>query len=413
MANQKLREDAKAIYTYAIGRSMPEEAVRETLSKLTFGSGRIVIVSTGKAAWPMTKAAVDMLSDRKPTGVMVTKYEHSKGELPGIEICEAAHPVLDENGLKGTEKAIAAVSGLSADDTVLFLLSGGGSALFESTDLTLEELQDVNKQLLACGADIREMNTIRKRLSKVKGGRFAKLCEPARVICIALSDIISGEADMIASGPAIPDPTTCAGALAIAAKYDLNLSDKVMAMLSVETPKELPNAEYYMCGSVSQLCWAAAEKCRELGYEPLILTDRLNCVAKEAGLFLGTVAACHAGDGRKQAFIAGGETVVHLTGKGLGGRNQEIALAAAGEIAGLPNALVFSVGSDGTDGPCDAAGGITDGDTKDVLAAQGIKIENVLRQNDSYHALAKCDGLIMTGATGTNVNDVAVVLLDA
>jgi len=215
---------------------------------------------------------------------------------------------------------------------------------------------------------------------------------------------------MIASGPAYPDASTCAQALAIAEKYKLNLTAQAKALLAQETPKELNNVETLITGSVRELCAAAARECAALGYEPVYLTDQLSCVAREAGSLLANICKTHAADGKKLAYIAGGETVVHLTGHGLGGRNQELALAAAPGIAGL-NACVFSVGSDGTDGPTDAAGGIVDGDTLAQLTAQGLDVFAVLADNDAYHALGKTEGLIMTGATGTNVNDVAVALV--
>ena len=216
---------------------------------------------------------------------------------------------------------------------------------------------------------------------------------------------------MIASGPAYPDSSTMEQALAIVNKYQLKLSNLANELLHKETPKELHNVETIITGSVRNLCQAAADACTELGYEPVFLTDQLACEAREAGAFLAAIAKSHQNSTKSLAFIAGGETVVHLTGKGLGGRNQELALAAAEGISGLTDTAVFSVGSDGTDGPTDAAGGYTDHTTKAVLAEQGIDIYQVLQQNDAYHALQKSDGLIMTGATGTNVNDVAVLLI--
>ena len=342
--------------------------------------------------------------------MVVTKYGHSQGAIGGLTICEAGHPVLDENSFAGTQKAVEAVQGLGAGDTVLFLLSGGGSALFELSELPLAELQDISRQLLACGADIGEMNCVRKHLSRVKGGRFAALCAPARVVCVMLSDVIGDDISAIASGPACPDPTTSEQALAIVKKYGLTLSAHAMELLRTETPKQTENCTYHLCGSVQQLCHAAADACAALGYESVVLTDRLCCIARDAGSFLGSIANTHARGGKKCAFIAGGETVVKLTGTGLGGRNQELALAAAREIAGVPGVAVFSVGSDGTDGPTDAAGGIVDGDTLGRLAEKGISLDEVLQNNDAYHALQAVDGLIVTGPTGTNVNDVAVVL---
>ena len=273
------------------------------------------------------------------------------------------------------------------------------------------ELQDITSQLLGIGADIVEINTIRKRLSAVKGGRFAQHCAPARVFSIILSDILGDPLDMIASGPACPDSSTCAQALAIAEKYGLKLSPQAMALLAQETPKALSNVTTRITGSVRELCAAAAEACRERGYEPVLLTDQLCCQAREAGSFLASVVRTHAADGKKLAFLAGGETVVRLTGSGKGGRNQELALAAAGGIAGIPGAAVFSVGSDGTDGPTDAAGGYVDFETAAELKKLGVDIHRVLENNDAYHALEKIGGLLITGPTGTNVNDVAVALM--
>ena len=407
--NPTLRRDADAIIRSSLNAVLPDEAVRRALKAFAPRGGRVLLVAAGKAAWQMAHAAVEALG-HLDGGVVVTKYGHVKGEIPGVICCEAGHPVPDENSFAATEKALTLVQGLTAEDTVLFLLSGGGSALFEQPLLPGEELQDITSQLLASGADIVEMNTIRKRLSAVKGGRFAQACAPAAVFSIVLSDILGDPLDMIASGPAVPDTSTCAQALAIAEKHHLNLSEQAKTLLQQETPKTLDNVTTRITGSVRELCTAAAKACRELGYKPILLTDQLCCEAREAGSFLGSIVRTHAGHGKKLAFIAGGETVVHLTGRGLGGRNQELALAAAPAIAGL-NAAVFSVGSDGTDGPTDAAGGYVDGETLAALTEKGWNVYDTLQNNDAYHALGAVEGLIMTGATGTNVNDVAVALL--
>ena len=405
-----LRANADAIVAASIKAVLPDEAVKRALVGKEF-PGRVLLVSAGKAAWQMAKAAYDCLGDRIEGGVVVTKYDHVKGPIGNFICCEAGHPVPDENSFAGTQKALDLVSGLSEKDTVLFLLSGGGSALFEKPLVPGEVLQDITGQLLACGADIVEINTIRKRLSGVKGGRFAQSCAPAQVFSIVLSDILGDPLDMIASGPAVPDTSTCQQAIAIAEKYQLKLTDQARELLAQETPKELTNVTTLINGSVRELCTAAANASRELGYEPVILTDQLCCQAKEAGSFLASILKTHAGSGKKMAFIAGGETVVQLIGKGKGGRNQELALAAAVGIAGIPGAAVFSVGSDGTDGPTDAAGGYTDYETAAELKAQGVEIFQVLQNNDAFHALEKFGGLIITGPTGTNVNDVAVALL--
>lgn len=406
---KSLRYDAENIVRAAIDAVRPDAAVSRALHNCTF-SGRVLVVAVGKAAWQMAKAAVEHLPVPAAGGIVVTKYGHVKGPIPGFVCHEAGHPVPDENSFAATAAVLELVRDLRADDTVLFLLSGGGSALFEQPLVSGDELQDITRQLLGCGADIVEMNTVRKRLSAVKGGRFAQACAPARVEAVILSDILGDPLDMIASGPAAPDPTTAAHAQAIAEKYHLRLSDAARACLTAETPKELPNVHTQVIGSVRELCAAAAKECTALGYEPVLLTDRLDGEAREAGRFLANILQTHQNDGRRLAYIAGGETVVHLTGKGLGGRNQELALAAAPGIAGL-TACVISAGSDGTDGPTDAAGGIVDGETFDTLRAKELDVFSVLQDNDAYHALQAVDGLLITGPTGTNVNDVAVALL--
>ena len=408
--DKTLRAHADAVVAASIKAVQPDEAVSRALAGQRF-PGKVVLVAAGKAAWQMAKAAYDCLGDRIENGVVVTKYDHVMGPIANFACCEAGHPVPDENSFAGTQKALDLVTGLQPEDTVLFLLSGGGSALFEKPLVSGAVLQDITSQLLACGADIVEINTIRKRLSAVKGGRFAQCCMPAQVFSIVLSDILGDPLDMIASGPAVPDTSTCEQAVAIAEKYNLKLTEEAWTLLRQETPKELTNVTTQINGSVRELCSAAATVCRELGYEPVLLTDQLTCQAKEAGSFLASVLKTHAGDGKKWAFIAGGETVVHLTGHGKGGRNQELALSAAAGIAGIPGAAVFSVGSDGTDGPTDAAGGYTDYETAAELKAHGLDIYAVLQDNDAYHALEKVGGLIITGPTGTNVNDVAVALL--
>ena len=407
--NQTLRQDADQIISASLRAVLPDEAVRRALSGFRC-EGKTLLVAAGKAAWQMAKAAVDALG-HVDGGVVITKYGHVRGEIPGVECREAGHPVPDKNGFRATARALELAEGLAERDTVLFLLSGGGSALFERPEVSGEELQDVTRQLLSCGADIVEMNTVRKRLSAVKGGRFAQACAPARVFSIVLSDVLGDPLDMIASGPACPDGSTCAQARAVAEKYALRLTPGARALLDRETPKQLDNVTTQITGSVRELCAAAARECAALGYEPVLLTDRLDCEAREAGRFLSDILRTHAGGGRPLAFLAGGETVVHLTGRGLGGRNQELALAAAPGIAGIPGAAVFSVGSDGTDGPTDAAGGYVDGGTEAALRGLGLDVFAVLRENDAYHALQSVGGLIVTGPTGTNVNDVAVALL--
>lgn len=405
-----LRQHSDMIISKAIKAVQPDSAVERALEGRDFSGGKLVLVAIGKAAWSMAAAARRVLS-HIDGGVVITKHGHSMGDIDGLTVYEAGHPVPDASSFAATEEALKITEGLSAQDTVLFLISGGGSALFEAPCIAPEQSANLTKQLLACGADIVEMNTLRKRFSRVKGGRFAQHCAPARVFSIVLSDIIGDPLDMIASGPAYPDSSTAADAVRIADKYHLQLTDEMIALLQVETPKTLDNVETMITGSVRELCLAASAAARELGYEPQILTDSLDCEARDAGAFLAAIARYHQNAARSIALICGGETVVHLTGKGMGGRNQELALAAAQGIGGLKDTAIFSVGSDGTDGPTDAAGGYVDGDTGAMLLEKGVSIYDTLRNNDAYNALKACGGLIMTGPTGTNVNDVTVLLV--
>lgn len=406
-----IRDDAQQIIDAAIKAALPDNAVKKALKGHKFSDGRLLLVAIGKAAWSMAKAASDILGDCISDGVVITKYEHSKGDLPNIKIFEAGHPIPDANSFSATEQAIKLVQGLSSNDTVLFLISGGGSALFEKPLVSNETLESITKQLLASGANIVEINTIRKRLSAVKGGKFAKLCEPAQVFSIVLSDIIGDPLDMIASGPAYPDSSTSEQAKEILSRYGITLTKEIEDLISIEPPHELNNVTTEITGSVTQLCEAAKTKCIELGYEPIILTSSLSCEAREAGSFLASIAQHYKTTDKSLAFIAGGETVVHLKGKGLGGRNQELALASAIGISNLKDVAIFSIGSDGTDGPTDAAGGYVDNNTQRILAEKKISILQCLEENNSYYALDACDGLIKTGPTGTNVNDLSVLLI--
>lgn len=413
----EILSDAKKILHTAIQASLPDEAVKKFIGGKTFAfEGRVIVIAIGKAAWNMAKAAAENIPHRIDAGIVLTKYDHAKGEIPGFTILEAGHPLPDENTILGTQKIMDAVSGLTEKDTVFFLVSGGGSALFEcpAGKLTLADFLDITDQLLKCGADIVEINTIRKHLSAVKGGKFAKLCAPAQVYCIALSDILGDRPDSIASGPACADASTVAEAFAISEKYNLKLTEEMRKQLAMETPKTLANVTMEITGSVTQLCADAARAAEQLGYAPLVLTNMLDCEAREAGRFLASIAKTIRKDDLPLrppcAILCGGETVVHITGKGKGGRNQELALAAAERIAGMEGIVIAAAGSDGTDGPTDAAGGIVDGKTCGILAEKGISIPAVLAENDSNAALAAADALLITGATGTNVNDIYLLL---
>ena len=407
-----LRQDAQRIIDRALKAAQPDTAVRKALSDIDLGAKhRVLLIAIGKAAWQMAAAALGALGDRVEGGVVITKHGHSLGPLHPLQVFEAGHPVPDEHTLTATRAALNAVSGLQEEDAVLFLVSGGGSALFEQPKVSLEELKDITGQLLAAGCDIVETNTVRKRLSMVKGGRFALACAPASVYAVVLSDILGDPLDMIASGPAYPDSSTRGQADSIIRRYRLKLSPAALQAMEEETPKELNNVTTMITGSVRQLCDSAADTARELGYEPLVLTDSLRCEAREAGSFLASIAQYHQTAPRSLAVICGGETIVRVKGGGKGGRNQEIALAAVSGLASCADTCLFSLGSDGTDGPTDAAGGYADHQTLARFAQAGLSHQALLDDNDAYHALKAVDGLIMTGPTGTNVNDVTVLLI--
>jgi hydroxypyruvate reductase len=414
---KNLREDAFRIIKSSIDSVLPEKAIQQELENLSLDDN-IHIVSIGKAAWRMAKAAKEFLKNKVKDGIVITKYGHSQGDIGGLQIYEAGHPIPDENTIKSTKKAIELVENLREDDVVLFLVSGGGSALFELPveGVTLEDIKNVTDMLLKSGANIVEINTVRKHLSRVKGGNFAKLVEPAKIYSLVLSDVLGDRLDSIASGPAYPDSTTIKDVEKIIKKYDLQLSEKILQALKNETPKHLNNVETRIIGSVAKVCESAAKIAQHLGYNTIILTTTLDCEAKEAGSFLASIVREEKEKERPLntpcAIILGGETVVHVRGKGKGGRNQELVLSAARGIKGYQEVLIASVGTDGTDGPTDAAGGIVDGETVNRLQGKGIDVENVLNNNDSYHALQSIDGLVITGPTGTNVNDLTFILCD-
>lgn len=408
-----IREDAFVIIRESIKAVLPQAAVIKALEKKNF-SGDVTVVAVGKAAWTMAFAAKEKLGDKVLRGIIVTKYAHSKGPIEGFEIIEAGHPVPDENSVIGAAKALELVKNLDESDDVIFLVSGGGSAIFEKPmeGIELEDIMDITNQLLSSGADIVEINTIRKHLSDVKGGRFALHCK-ANIFSVVLSDVLGDRLDSIASGPAYPDSSTSQQALEIVEKYKLKVNENVLEALKTETPKEINNCETVITGSVSELCSAASSIAKSLGYQPLLLTSTLDCEAKEAGRFMASVGReIRSGNGLATpiAVIAGGETVVHIRGKGKGGRNQELCLSAAIGIEGLNDTVIFSVGSDGTDGPTDAAGGIVDGETASKIRSADIQPEVYLDNNDSYNALKVSGDLVITGSTGTNVNDLTVLL---
>jgi len=416
----KIREAAVSAAKYAIDQVLPEQAVKEALADKVEGDA-IVLVAIGKAAWRMAHAAHESLGARIKRGCVITKDGHSMGPIGELEIFEAAHPVPEQRNFDAAKRAVSMVSGLTEKDTVLFMISGGGSALFElpSDGISLADIADMTSQLLACGANIVEINTLRKRVSSVKGGRFAQICAPASVRAIVLSDVLGDRLDSIASGPAFPDSSTCEDAAAIVRKYGLKLPQSIMEKLSVETPKKLDNVVTRITGSGFVLCEAARNFLSEKAGQKIdatLLATTLDCEASEAGAFFAALAR-EAVRTRKDrtspvAFVAGGEAVVKIKGKGKGGRCQEMALAAAIGIQGLDGVVFMAVGSDGTDGPTDAAGGIADGETTKRIINAGLNPHAMLSDNDAYHALKASGDLFVTGPTGTNVNDLYFVIVE-
>ena len=406
--NLRLRADAEYIVREAINANIPDKAVTSALSQMQF-PGRVLLLSVGKAAFPMARAALETLGGLPDRGIVISKYGHIPHPLPPFECFEAGHPVPDENTLKATRAALEMTQGLGPSDTVLMLLSGGGSSLFEDPLIPLGELKRLTDRLLASGCGIEEINAVRKRLSRVKGGRFALWCAPAQVECLVLSDVIGNRLDMIASGPCAADSSTCEDALGVIDAYGIPVSADIRRLLATETPKSVPNARCRIIGDVNTLVDAAREACLKLGYAPVILSREMCCEAKDAGKLLAE-SALNAPKGRT-AFIAGGETVVRLSDPhGKGGRNQEAALSAAGYLSGSSDTAVLAFGSDGTDGPTDAAGGYADGDTLDELGQAGADYASALNTHDAYNALKAVGNLIVTGPTGTNVNDLYVAL---
>ncbi|HEX7343272.1 MAG TPA: DUF4147 domain-containing protein, partial [bacterium] len=334
-------------------------------------------------------------------------------------------PVPDEMTLEGTQTILQVLQGLTADDLVLMLLSGGGSALFElpANGISLADLQQVNSVFLACGATIEEINSVRKHLSQVKGGRLLRFTQPAQIVTLALSDVIGDRPEAIASGPTVPDPTTFGDVYALFEKYAItdNLPKAILDHIGEglsgripDTPKPgdpiFERSVFQIIGNNRLALEAALRHAESLGYQTRILTDRLQGEARYQGRDLAEVLKKEKATGRPICLLAGGETTVALRGSGLGGRNQELALAAAIELGDVPNCLLLSAGSDGTDGPTDAAGAIADGTTIIRAAALGFDAADYLERNDSYHFFNPLHDLLFTGATLTNVMDLVIML---
>jgi len=398
---------------------------------------RLIVIGFGKASCPMAKAIEDQLFDLIDSGIVITKYGHNisqelevRGQKSGIKIYEAGHPVPDGNGMKGTAEIIKLLKDVDENTLVVCLVSGGGSALLVSPyeGITLTEKKEITQLLLKAGADIYELNTVRKHLSKVKGGRLAEIAYPAKVVSLILSDVMGDRLDVIASGPTSPDTTTFKEALSVLEKYQIkeNFSKNIINTLNrglngliPETPKEgnkvFERVENIIIGSNTTALSAAKKKAEEMGFHADILSSEITGEAREVGKWFAKKSVerrniLNTFREKKCCLISGGETTVTVRGTGIGGRNMEMALSFAMEIQGLDGITFLSAGTDGTDGPTDAAGAIVNGKT--IEKAIGINPEKYLRNNDSYNFFKKIDALFITGPTGTNVMDIQIVAIE-
>ena len=385
----------------------------------------VYVIGAGKASAQMAQSIERLLGKRITGGLINIKYGHA-ARLRRIELNECGHPIPDRNGELGAQRIAEIARQSGQDDLVLCLISGGASALLPlpAPPVTLEEKQETTRLLLHCGANIHELNCVRKHISAVKGGQLAELAFPATVLALILSDVIGDDLDVIGSGPTVPDRSTFSDARAILAKY--GISGKVPAAVqerlsgnASETPKPggqiFEKVQNLIVGSNRLAVDAAAQQARSLGYHTLVLSTFIEGETRDVARVHAAIAKEIRATGRPvkvpACVISGGETTVTIRGSGLGGRNQEFALAAALDIAGLKDVVVLSAGTDGTDGPTDAAGAIADGSTVTRAAAQGLDAAAYLANNDSYPFFEYLGNLIKTGPTGTNVADVRIMLL--
>ncbi len=403
---------------------------------------RLLVIGFGKAAYSMVRAMIDELGELINRGVLITKYGHLDNSILSIKesrylhpipssfsIFEAGHPVPDEEGLKGTEEAVRLLKEADEHTLVLCLISGGGSSLLVSPieGVTLREKQVITEMLLRSRADIYELNTVRKHISKVKGGRLVEIAYPATVFSLILSDVIGDRIDVIASGPTAPDETTFNDALLVLEKYRLmdkapkgiiNVIDKGAKGLLTETPKEgdkiFENVKNIVIGSNKIVLEAAKKRVEDLGFYAEIISSEFSGEARHVGRQLADIARSRQSRPSKpfNCLISGGETTVTVKGNGMGGRNMELALSFAMQIEGIEGITLLSAGTDGTDGPTDAAGAVVDGETVKKAKAMGLNPIEYLNNNDSYNFFKKIDGLFITGPTGTNVMDVQIIAIE-
>jgi len=439
---QQLRSDGMEIFNHALRAVDPVEAVKRHLKlegeDLRVNGkvyplrdyGHISVIGGGKAGASMAVAVEEILGDRITRGVINVKYGHLS-ELRRVKLNEVGHPIPDQKGVSGAEEIGGLLEKLGEKDLVICLISGGGSALLPSPaeGISLEDKQKMTNLLLECGANINEINAIRKHISKLKGGGLARLAYPSTLITFILSDVVGDPLDVIGSGPTVPDTSTFGECMAILRKY--HLSEKVPEPIKgriqrgikgeiEETPKAgnpiFEKTHNVIVGSNIIAVKAAEQRARELGYKPLILSTFIEGETKEVARVHAAIAKEIAKTnhpiGPPACVISGGETTVTIRGKGLGGRNQEFVLASALDIQGLKDIVVLSGGTDGTDGPTDAAGAIADVDTVRRAHELGLDPTAYLADNDSYHFFEKLGDLLVTGPTNTNVMDLRLILVE-
>lgn len=441
MLTEKLRRDARAVFEAGLEAVNPYNAVKKhvvrtgdelSVQGVIYNLGdykNIYVIGMGKAAASMGQAAEEILGDRLRAGIVNVKYGHT-APLKVIKINEAAHPVPDEAGLRGTREIVELLRTTGDNDLVICLISGGGSALLPlpADDLKLEDKQAVTKTLLECGAAIQEINAIRKQISAVKGGRLARLAYPSTLVSLILSDVIGDDLDVIASGPTVADTHTFQDCRKIIDKYDLNkrAPARVIGYIekgcrgeAEETPKSddpiFTRTQNAIVGSNILAVKAAKTKALELGYNTMILSTFIHGETEEVAKVHTSVAREIKTSGnpleKPACIISGGETTVTIEGAGKGGRNQEFVLAAAIDMGGLENVVVLSAGTDGTDGPTDAAGAVADGETLRRAHELGMDAYAMLCENNSYNFFSRLEDLVITGPTNTNVMDLRIVLV--
>jgi glycerate 2-kinase len=421
----KERQLLRDMFEAAIAAASPDKAVPANLPEPP--AGRTIVVGAGKAAASMARAVETRWPPDKPlSGLVVTRYGHGVGPLRRIDVVEAAHPVPDAAGQKAAGRILDLVRGLGPEDLVLCLISGGGSALLSlpARGITLDDKQALNKALLRSGANIHEINCVRKHLSAIKGGRLAVAAAPARIVSLIVSDVPGDDPSVIASGPTTPDATTLADAKAVLRRYGIVPPPSVQARLDdskAETPKPgdpaFARSETRIIAAPQASLEAAAEVAAQAGYRPLILGDAIEGEAKEVGKVMAAIARQIAVHGQPASspcvLISGGETTVTVRGAGRGGRNVELLLSLAIQLDGRPRIFAIAGDTDGADGAEEVAGAIVTPDSLERARRAGLNARAVLADNDAHNFFRVLGDQVVTGPTLTNVNDFRAVLVNS